>query len=315
MTDMIQINVPRSALAHVQAIFASIGAQLGEEVTVALPKTSKKSAPVADKKPRANAGQPTAHGAYTAKVLAEHGKDSAEFKAFVAKRVADAEAGKLIYTADQGKVKSGKKAVGDLMDAKEAVAGAHIPFAAQWKRDHQPEWLAFKADFELAHPKGSRATSVADDASVAESAAASEAKPAKKGRKPMTEEAKAAAAAKRAATKAAKSAPVPVAEPASANDDVVEEDDVEVADDAAEEGNVTPRVDASEDSLLSWTSPKGTTYLRIGHLDADGDGVWNEGNWLWAKTADGEKGAYAGILLANGKIDASPKTLADEPEI
>ena len=309
MTDMIQIS--RAELARIHAL---LGSHLGQEAVAALSKTSKKSAPVADKKPRANAGQPTAHGAYTAKVLAEHGKDSAEFKAYVAKRVADAEAGKLIYTADQGKVKSGKKAVGDLMDAKEAVAGAHIPFAAQWKRDHQPEWLAFKADFELAHPKSSRATSVADDASVAESAAASEA-PAKKGRKPMTEEAKKAAAAKRAATKAAKSAPVaPVAEPAVVNDEAVEEDDVDVADEEADGESSVTSVDASEDTLISWTSPKGVAYLRIGHLDAEGDGVWNEGNWLWAKNADGSKGAYAGILLASGKIDASPETLGDEPE-
>ena len=309
MTDMIQINVSRSDLQRVQAIFASFGANLGEEVTVAVSKTSKKSASVADKKPRANAGQPTAHGAYTAKVLAEHGKDSAEFKAYVAKRIADAEAGKLAYTADQGKVKSGKKAVGDLMDAKEAVAGAHIPFAAQWKRDHPEEFATFKAKFEADHPKGSRATSVADDTSVASEA--SEAKP-KKGRKPMTEEAKAAAAAKRATTKAAKSAPVvPLAEPAVVDDKAVEEDEVSVAD----EDDSVNSVDASDDALISWTSPKGKVYLRVGHLDADGDGVWNEGNWLWSKNADGSKGAYAGILLASGKIDASPATLADEPEL
>jgi len=322
MTDMIQITCSRADAQRIHAIFGNLGAQLGAE-PVALSKTSNKSAPVADKKPRANAGQPTAHGAYTAKVLAEHGKDSAEFKAYVAKRVADAEAGKLVYTADQAKVKSGKKAVGDLMDAKEAVAGAHIPFAAQWKRDHQEEWNAFKAKFELEHPKGSRAASVADDASVAESAVASEASEAKpkKGRKPMTDEAKAAAAAKRAATKAAKSAPVaPIAEPATVNDEAVEQDEVELDEEASvqeeeeeEEGVVS--VDATSDALIPWTSPKGVTYLRVGHLDEEGDGVWNEGNWLWAKNADGTKGAYAGILLANGKIDARPATLADEPEI
>ena len=71
----------------------------------------------------------------------------------------------------------------------------------------------------------------------------------------------------------------------------------------------------TEDSLIDWTSPKGKVYLRVGHLDAEGDGVWNEGNWLWVKNADGSKGAYAGILLASGKIDSSPTTLAEEPEI
>jgi hypothetical protein len=140
---------------------------------------------------------------------------------------------------------------------------------------------------------------------------------AKKARKPMTEEAKKAAAAKRAATKAAKSAPVaPVAEPAVVDDKAVEEDDVSVADEEeAEEAAsvVSVEVDAAADELISWTSPKGVTYLRVGHLDEEGDGVWNEGNWLWAKNADGTKGAYAGILLANGKIDASAKTLKDEP--
>jgi hypothetical protein len=317
-------TISNDDLARIQAIFGPMWAQMTKEVGT-LSKTSKKSAPVADKKPRANAGQPTAHGAYTAKVLAEHDKNSAEFKAYVAKRVADAEAGKLIYTADQGKVKSGKKAVGDLMDAKEAVAGAHIPFAAQWKRDHQEEWNAFKAEFEAAHPKSSRTASVADDASVAESAVASEASEpkAKKARKPMTEEAKKAAAAKRAATKAAKSAPVaPVAEPAVVDDKAVEEDDVSVADEeeaeeAAEEAAsvVSVEVDASADALITWTSPKKVDYLRIGHLDDEGDGVWNEGNWLWVKNADGSKGDYAGILLASGKIDSSPATLADEPEI
>jgi hypothetical protein len=310
MTDMIQIS--RAELTRIHAL---LGAHLGEEAVAALSKTSKKSAPVADKKPRANAGQPTAHGAYTAKVLAEHNKDSAEFKAYVAKRVADAEAGKLVYTADQGKVKSGKKAVGDLMDAKEAVAGAHIPFAAQWKREHQEEWLAFKAEFEVAHPKSSRTASVADDASVAESAVASEPSgevKSKKTRKPMTEEAKKVAAAKRAATKAAKATPAaPVAEPAVVDDAVVEEDGVELEED--DESVVS--VDASADALITWTSPKKVDYLRIGHLDDEGDGVWNEGNWLWVKNADGSKGDYAGILLASGKIDSSPATLADEPEL
>jgi hypothetical protein len=310
MTDMIQIS--RADLLRIQSI---LGPLLGQEVTAALSKTSKPKAEKADKKPRANAGQPVAHGAYTAKVLAEHDKDSAEFKAFVAKRVADAEAGLLVYNEGHAKVQKNKKAVGDRMDAKEAVAGAHIAFVGEWKREHQEEWLTFKAEFEAAHPKGSRAASVADDASVAESAVASEvseAKP-KKGRKPMTEEAKAAANAKRAATKAAKAAPAPpVAEPAATDDAVVEEDEVKLEE---EEDVVVEERDATEDALIDWTSPKGVSYLRVGHLDAEGDGVWNDGNWLWLKNADGSKGAYAGILLANGKIDASKAVLADEPEI
>jgi hypothetical protein len=154
-----------------------------------------------EKKPRANAGQPTAHGAYTAKVLAEHNKDSAEFKDFLAKRIADAEAGKMTYNAEQAKVRSGKKAVGDLMDAKEALVGAHIPFASMWKRDHQEEWLAFKADFEAKNSK-----TVADDASVAESAVLESAVGEAKPKRVMSDEQKAKMKAGREAAKAKKEA-------------------------------------------------------------------------------------------------------------
>jgi hypothetical protein len=308
MTDMIQIS--RAELTRIHAL---LGAHLGEEAVAALSKTSKKSASVADKKPRVNAGQPTAHGAYTAKVLAEHNKDSAEFKAFVAKRIAAAEAGEMVYTAEQGKVKSGKKAVGDLMDAKEAVAGAHIPFVAEWKREHQAEWLAFKAQFEADHPKGSSATSVADDASVAESAVASEAAPAKKGRKPMTEEAKKVAAAKRAATKAAKSAAAPAdAPPAPVDDAVVEEAAVDLSD-AAEEAAEEAEEEA-EDEFLPFSIGK-ARYMRFGHINAEDETVWHEGRHLWLAAADGSRGAYAGKLDAKGKLDTSEAAMNDEPEL
>lgn len=299
MTDMIQIS--RAELSRIHAL---LGAHLGEEAVAALSKTSKKSAPVADKKPRANAGQPTAHGAYTALVLAQHDKNSAEFKAFVAKRIAAAEAGEMVYTADQGKVKSGKKAVGDLMDAKEAVAGAHIPFVAEWKRDHQAEWLAFKAQFEADHPKGSSASSVADDASVAESAEPK----AKKGRKPMTEEAKAAAAAKRAATKAAKSAAAPAdAAPAAVDDAAVEEAAVDLSEEA-------PAAEEAEDEFLPFSIGK-ASFMRFGHINTEEETVWHEGGHLWLVAADGSRGAYAGKVDAKGKHDKSEAAMNDEPEL
>jgi hypothetical protein len=83
----------------------------------------------------------------------------------------------------------------------------------------------------------------------------------------------------------------------------------------AEDVESVQTIDAFDDALMTWLSPKGKAYLRVGHLDADGDAVWNEGNWLWLQNADGSKGAYAGVLIANGKVDASPAALADEPEI
>ena len=300
----------------VHTIHKTAGTHMGQEAVAALSKTSKKSAPVADKKPRANAGQTTAWSEFTVLKKEEH---KVAIEAYIAERVAACKAGKVLYTADQDAVKLGRAKAGDPVPEKMAKVGAHLSWLKAYNQAHPAEWPAFKAKWELEHPKGSRAASVADDASVAESAVASEASEAKpkKGRKPMTDEAKAAAAAKRAATKAAKSAPVaPLAEPAVVDDKAVEEDEVQLDDEEAEEEDQSvTSVDASEDALISWTSPKGKVYLRIGHLDADGDGVWNEGNWLWLKDADGGKGAYAGILLASGKIDASPATLADEPEL
>ena len=296
MTDTIQITMPRALAVK---FFDLFGTQLGEEVSSTLSKTvskggekAAKAAAKAEKKPRANAGQSTAHGDYTKEVLARYTKDSAEFKAFLAKRVAAAEGGQMVYTADQAKVKSGKKAVGDLMDAKEAVSGAHIPFVAEWKKEHQLEWLSFKAQWDQDHPKGSRAASVADGASEAgsaEGADEAEEKP-KRGRKTMTQEQKDAAKAKREAKKAAAAAATPDA-PAAPTTDEAEE---------------------AEDDLLPF-SKGGVDYLRWGHLDADGDEVWHPEGYTWLKNADGSRGAFAGKMVGT-KLDKSAEAMADEPD-
>ena len=85
---------------------------------------------------------------------------------------------------------------------------------------------------------------------------------------------------------------------------------------AAPEGEETESVDtigAFGDTLMTWRGHKGAAYLRVGHLDAEGDGVWHDGNWLWVENADGSRGAYAGVLLPSGKIDASAEVLVEEP--
>jgi hypothetical protein len=161
----------------------------------------------AEEKAKAVAGQVSAWAAWTAYILKVYPKDSAEFKTFLAKRVAAAEAGLLKNNAKQAKVKSGKKASGDLMDAKEAVVGAHIPFVSWYREQNWEEWLCFKAQWEADHPKLSRTSSVTGGASEAGSAlegsgTEAEAKP-KRGRKLMTQEQKDAAKAKREAKKAA----------------------------------------------------------------------------------------------------------------
>lgn len=71
--------------------------------------------------------------------------------------------------------------------------------------------------------------------------------------------------------------------------------------------------EASEDALIPFHHKK-VAYLRWGHLDEDGEGVWGEGGDLWLQNADGSKGAYVGQLQANGKIDSSPELIATEPE-
>ena len=326
MTDTIQITMPRALAVK---FFDLFGTQLGEEVSSTLSKTvskggekAAKAAAKAEKKPRANAGQSTAHGDYTKEVLARYTKDSAEFKAFLAKRVAAAEGGQMVYTADQAKVKSGKKAVGDLMDAKEAVSGAHIPFVAEWKKDHQAEWLSFKAQWDQDHPKGSRAASVADGASEAgsaEGADEAEEKP-KRGRKTMTQEQKDAAKAKREAKKAAAAAASPDAPAAPTTDEVVEEEAVDLSEEDEQPVAAAPSAPAeveeeaeeAEDDLLPF-SKGGVDYLRWGHLDADGDEVWHPEGYTWLKNADGSRGAFAGKMVGT-KLDKSAEAMADEPD-
>jgi len=301
MTDMISIS-----RASLETIYKTIGAHLGQEVAAALSKTIKTAKPAkAEKKPRANAGQGTAWSAFSSKIQHDHKAEVDAVKAeAAAKRKAAKEAGAPVP---------------------EDTQGAHLHWCSRYKLEHEAEWLAFKAAWEVDHPKSERASaaaSVADDASVAGSEAV---KPAakKRGIKKDSEcspEELAARKAKRAAAKAAKAgAAAPDAEPASSQDQVEEEAVVELPaaeeESASVEDSASVKVDAAEDGLIDWVSPKGVTYLRVGHLDAEGDGVWNEGNWLWAKAADGSRGAYAGILLASGKIDSSPAVMADPPEL
>jgi hypothetical protein len=282
MTDMIQIS--RSELTRIHAL---LGAHLGEEAVAALSKTSKTiKAAKAEKKPRANAGQGTAWSAFSSKIRQDH------------KEEVDA------VLADAAVRRKSAKEAGEATP--DDTQGAHLHWCSRYKTEHKAEWLAFKSEWEAAHPKGSAAASVADDASVAESAVASEASGAaagKKARKPQSEETKAAAAHKRAATKAAKTAAPPAdAPPASAKDEVVEEAAADLS--SAEE--------EAEDDFLPF-SKGGKDYLRWGHLDKDDDEVWAAEGYTWMRNADGSKGAYAGKMVGN-KLDSSPAAMAEEPE-
>jgi hypothetical protein len=157
------------------------------------------------KKPRANAGQTTAWSEWTVLKKAEH-KDQIE--AYIARRIEDCKAGKVLYTADQDAVKLGRAAAGDPVPEKMAKVGAHLSWLKAYKAEHEAEWLSFKAEWEKQHPKGSRVSSVTCDTSEAGSVA-SEAKEEKPKRvpKPMTQEQKDAVKAKRDAKKLKETAP------------------------------------------------------------------------------------------------------------
>jgi hypothetical protein len=253
----------------------------GAEVVV---KDSKKKAVKADKKPRANAGQGTAWSSFSSKIQADHKEELDAVKAdAAARRAAAKEAGE---------------------DAPEDTKGAHLHWCSRYKLEHEAEWLAFKASWELEHPKSS-ATSVADSESVTEADAPAPVK-GKRGAKKdsdRTPEELAVVKAKRAAAKAAKAAAKSVDEEVSRASSVLPA----AVEPVAEEEEV-------ENNLLAFRYKK-VNYLRFGHKDSEGDDVWHEDGDLWLASADGSKGAYAGQLTADGSINTSAEVMANPPEI
>jgi len=205
MSDTIQVS--RAEMIALKATLLSLREAL-EVTSVALDKAlmakaEEKAAEKAKKKPRANKGKSTAWSEWTVLMKTQH---AAAIEAYIAQRIEDCKAGKVLYTADQAAVKLGRAAAGDPVSSKMANVGAHLSWLKAYKAEHEAEWLSFKAQWEEAHPKGSRTSSVTGDASDAGSALEgsdeAEEKP-KRGRKPMTQEQKDAAKAKRDSKKAA----------------------------------------------------------------------------------------------------------------
>ncbi len=137
-------------------------------------------------------------------------------------------------------------------------------------------------------------------AATAELRALAECRPKKPSAKKwadMSPEELAAAKAKRAAHKLAKEARAAVAEvePVVAAVAEVEPDDTEL-------------------ELIAFKAG-GINYLRVGERRVSSEPIWEHRGDLWYALADGSKGAYAGLLKADGIIDSSPDVMADEPEI
>lgn len=314
MTTIIEnLHALRSQL---DAMIAAAQADGSGAKAMALPKAGKAKAAKADKKPRANAGQGTAWSAFSSKIQKEHKDEIDIVKAEAAvRRKAAKEAGQ---------------------EAPEDTKGPHLHWCSTYKEAHQEEWVAFKTAWEAEHPKGSRATSQAgsdEESAAGDSADGAEPKPKKRGAKKMadmTPEEKAAAQAKRAANKAAKKAKKTEADdveaenfsmssmpsaavggagpPAAARAPPAEE-----AEEAEAEDEIELEDEEPLDKLIPFTF-KGTKYLRFGHLDEDGEGVWWEGGDIWLQKADGSKGAYVGqVDDRTKKIDSSPAVMAAEP--
>ena len=313
--------------AQIDAMIAAADADgSGAKLVSQLPKSGK--APKAEKAPRANAGVATLHGAWTTHVLKEHSTESEEFKTFLAARIASAKAGELLYNEGHAKVKKGKKAVGDAMDEKEAAVGAHTVFVSYWKSQHADEHAAFKAEWEAANPKearvaSSKASQVSgsdDEAEEGESAAKAPKKRGAKKYADMTPTELAAAKAKRAAKKAEKTAAKDEAEAEERESACMEAADTPTPSAAiggsgsAPAPAAVPAEEEAELEPLPFTHKK-VDYLRLGMKGADGEAEWDDVGDLWLANADGSRGAYAGILLANGKIDSSAQVMANAPEL
>lgn len=165
--------------------------------------SAKVKAHKVEKKPRANAGRGTAWSAFTVKIQQEH---KAEMDALKLEAAAKRKAAK-----DAG------------LPVPDDTKGAHLHWCSAYKEAHEAEWVAFKASWELQHPKSPAilgsgedtsddAATVVDDEAHASSpaiggSAVAPANTKKRGPKKladMTPEEQASAKAKRAENKAKK---------------------------------------------------------------------------------------------------------------
>ena len=288
--------------SDIEMIFNLLGAKLSNSSGSSTVKLNKSGKP---KKQNSNKGKPTCHGDFV-KMICEKMKDEvAEFKA---------------ANPDQ--------------------KGAHLVFAANYKKENAEEFATFEAEWKEAHPKDavSSNASVADDAEVASDASGSE----KKKRAPMSDEQKAkmkagreAAKAKKDAEKAGLPAPEPVTKPVAKSvakpvaepvakpvaepvvAPVAEPVVAPVAETKKKPVKTAKKADvitapvvapiaAAEPELLPFKMA-GETYLRMGTKRPDGNHLWTSGH-LW-QSIKGKKGEHIGEIQDNGEIDET----ASEP--
>ena len=256
-----------------------------------------------ERKPSKNKGQPTAYGAFSSKVQAEHKDEIAAFKA-----------------ANPDKKR-----------------GAHFEWVGTYKKAHDEEYKAFEAAFKESHPKDETAS----EAGVSETSSEKKRRGPKK-LDDMTPEEKVKHVADVAARKAVRDSLTPeekaakkavAAEKKTKKEGSVKADADVIVTEAAKPKKATKKatkasepvvpvavvtsfsattvpVPAVEDDSPEFLPFKlgPVTYLRLG-TKREGGNLWATGD-LWANKK-GVKGPYVGCLEEDGSID----TDADEPTI
>ena len=276
--------------SDIEMIFNLLGAKLSNTSGSSTVKLNKSGKP---KKQNSNKGKPTCHGDFV-KMICEKMKD--EVAAFKAENPEQ--------------------------------KGAHLVFAANYKKEQAEEFAAFEAKWKEEHPKDavSETASVADDAEVASDASGSAATGTeKKKRAPMSDEQKAkmkagreaSAAAKKAAKDAEKAGlttePVSVATPVAAPVPVATPEPVATPAPAAKKPvksakKATPAITTPVAAPIEAAAPEllpfkmgVVTYLRMGTKRPDGNHLWASGH-IWNSTK-GAKGAYVGELQDDGELN------------
>lgn len=267
---------------------------------VAFAKTKGRKEPKEPKEPKAKrASGPSAWGDWTKKVFAEQ---KAEIEAF--KAASEVKQGAQLKWLSSG---------GDKKGAHEEPGPGSERFGSK-----SAAWLAFKTEWDVAHPKGSGA-SVSGGSDAEGEAPVAEAPKKRRGPKKladMTPEELAAREAKKA-LKGAKKAEeeeaareaAPFGRPNPAGGGGAEAAPVAVpvaAEEAAEESEEEETVELLPHVI------DGTRYVRPGVKDESGAITWASGDlWFYKKSAPQNRGDYVGCVDEAGIIDSN----AEEPNL
>lgn len=261
--------------SDLEMIFNLLGEKLSNSSGSSAVKLNKSGKP---KKQNSNKGKPTCHGDFV-KMICEKMKD--EVAAFKAEN------------PDQ--------------------KGAHLVFAANYKKEQAEEFAAFEAKWKEEHPKDA----ASDASSVSETGSATEEVADAKPKRTMSDEQKAKMKAGREAAKAKKDAEKaslttePVAAPVAA--DAPEAKPVAAPAPAAKKPvksakKATPAITTPVAAPIEAAAPEllpfkmgVVTYLRMGTKRPDGNHLWASGH-IWNSTK-GAKGPYVGELQDDGELN------------